>query len=83
VRHIHRVHTRSYGELARLQHMGIENDILDPKIHASANINDPTCPGPDGKMSIFKRNLTLVRCTSPRPSYPKRSTTTRASPVRS
>jgi hypothetical protein len=39
--------------------MGIEDDILDSKIHASANINDPTCPGPDGKMFIFKRNLTL------------------------
>jgi hypothetical protein len=30
--------------------MTTENDILDPKINASANINDPTYPGPDGKM---------------------------------
>jgi hypothetical protein len=38
----------------------IEHDILDPKIHESAVINDPTYyPGPDGKMFIFKRNLTL------------------------
>jgi hypothetical protein len=39
--------------------MGIENDILDSKIDASENINDPTYPGPDGKMFISKRNLTL------------------------
>ena len=40
--------------------MSTENDILDPKLHASANINgDPTYPGPDGKMFIFKGNLTL------------------------
>jgi hypothetical protein len=40
--------------------MSTENDILDPKLHASANINgDPTYPGPDGKMCIFKGNLTL------------------------
>jgi hypothetical protein len=39
--------------------MSIENDILDSKIHASANTNDPTCPGPDGKMFISKRNLAL------------------------
>jgi hypothetical protein len=37
----------------------IEHDILDSKIHESAVINDPTYPGPDGKMFIFKRNLTL------------------------
>jgi hypothetical protein len=39
--------------------MSTENDILDPKLHASDNINDPTYPGPDGKMLIFKRNLAL------------------------
>jgi hypothetical protein len=36
-----------------------ENDILDSKPHASANINDPTYPGPNGKMLIYKTNLTL------------------------
>jgi hypothetical protein len=39
--------------------MNTENGILDPKLKASDNINDPTYPGPDGKMFIFKRNLTL------------------------
>jgi hypothetical protein len=39
--------------------MSTENEILDPKISASANTNDPTCPGPNGKMFIYKRNLTL------------------------
>jgi hypothetical protein len=39
--------------------MNTERDILDSKIQASAAINDPTYPGPDGKMFIFKRNLTL------------------------
>jgi hypothetical protein len=38
--------------------MGTENEILGPKISAAANTNDPTYPGPDGKMLIFKRNLT-------------------------
>ena len=33
--------------------------ILDPKTSASANINDPTYPGPHGKAFIYKRNLTL------------------------
>jgi hypothetical protein len=50
--------------------MSTENEILDSKTNASANINDPTYPGPHGKMFIYKRNLTLY--TSPRPSYPKR-----------
>jgi hypothetical protein len=40
--------------------MNTERDILDSKIQAPAAINDPTYPaGPDGKMFIFKRNLTL------------------------
>ena len=39
--------------------MSIEHDILDSKIQSSAIINDLTYPGPDGKMFIFKRNLTL------------------------
>jgi hypothetical protein len=39
--------------------MSTEHDILDSKIQSSAIINDPTYPGPDGKMFIFKRNLTL------------------------
>jgi hypothetical protein len=39
--------------------MSSENEILDSKINASANINDPTCPGPNGKMFIYKRNLAL------------------------
>jgi hypothetical protein len=39
--------------------MSTENEILDPKTNASANINDPTYPGPNGKMFIYKRNLTL------------------------
>ena len=39
--------------------MSTENNILDSKIHASEAINDPTYPGPHGKMFIFKRNLTL------------------------
>jgi hypothetical protein len=39
--------------------MSTESEILDPKLKASDNINDPTYPGPDGKMFIFKRNLTL------------------------
>ena len=38
--------------------MNTERDILGSKIQASAAINDPTYPGPDGKMFIFKRNLT-------------------------
>jgi hypothetical protein len=46
--------------------MSTENKILDPKTSASANINDPTpYPGPNGKMSIYKRNLAL--CLGPRP----------------
>jgi hypothetical protein len=40
--------------------MNTERDILDSKIQASATINDPTYPGPDGKMFIFKRNLIVV-----------------------
>jgi hypothetical protein len=39
--------------------MSTENEILDSKINASANINDPTYPGPHGKTPIYKRNLTL------------------------
>jgi hypothetical protein len=30
-----------------------ERDILGSKIQASATINDPTYPGPDGKMFVF------------------------------
>jgi hypothetical protein len=33
--------------------MNNENDILDPELEASDNINDPTYPGPDGKMFVF------------------------------
>jgi hypothetical protein len=39
--------------------MSTENEILDSKINASANINDPTYPGPHGKMVIYKRNHAL------------------------
>jgi hypothetical protein len=39
--------------------MSTENEILDPKPRAPDNTNDPTYPGPDGKMFISKRNLTL------------------------
>jgi hypothetical protein len=39
--------------------MSTENEILDSKINASSNINNPTYPGPHGKMFIYKRNLTL------------------------
>jgi hypothetical protein len=39
--------------------MSTENEILDSKINASANINNPTYPGPHGKMFICNRNLTL------------------------
>ena len=39
--------------------MSTENNILDSKIHAPETINDPTYPGPNGKMFTFKRNLTL------------------------
>jgi hypothetical protein len=40
--------------------MNTEHDIIDSKIQSSATINDPTYPGPDGKMFIFKRNLIVV-----------------------
>jgi hypothetical protein len=39
--------------------MTTENEISDSKINASANINDPTYPGPHGKMFIYKRSPTL------------------------
>jgi hypothetical protein len=39
--------------------MNTENVILDSKPMASDNTNDPTYPGPDGKMFLFKRNLAL------------------------
>jgi hypothetical protein len=39
--------------------MNTENDILDPKLKASDNTNDPTYHGPDGNVFICKRNLTL------------------------
>jgi hypothetical protein len=35
--------------------MSTENEILDSKINASANTNDPTYPGPNGKMFIYKK----------------------------
>jgi hypothetical protein len=41
------------------QNMSTENEIFDSKLSASDNINDPTYPGPDGKLCIFKSNLTL------------------------
>jgi hypothetical protein len=39
--------------------MSTENEILDSKTNASANINGPTYPRPNGKMFIYKRNPTL------------------------
>jgi hypothetical protein len=36
--------------------MSTERDILDSKIHAPETTNDPTYPGPHGKMFTFKRN---------------------------
>jgi hypothetical protein len=44
--------------------MNTESDILDSE---SDNINDPTYPGPDGKMCIIKRNLTLYLAQTSRP----------------
>jgi hypothetical protein len=41
--------------------MSTENEILDSKTNASADINDPTYPGPHGKVFIYKRNLALYR----------------------
>jgi hypothetical protein len=51
--------------------MTTENKILDSKTSASANINDPTYPGPDGKVFIFKRNLTpyLAQTKLPKAIY--------------
>jgi hypothetical protein len=45
--------------------MTTENEILDPKINASANINDPTYPGHHGKMFIYKRNLNAMHIPRP------------------
>jgi hypothetical protein len=61
VRHIYRVHPRipEVPGDSPDYNMSTEHDILDSKIQSSAIINDPTYPGPDGKMFIFKRNLTL------------------------
>jgi hypothetical protein len=51
--------------------MSTEDDILDSKLKASDNINDSTYPGPDGKMFIFKRNLTpyLAQTKPPKAVY--------------
>ena len=53
-----------------------ENEILDSKISASANINDPT-PTPDPMArcaSTRSSTRETLRYTPPRPSYPKRFT---------
>jgi hypothetical protein len=33
--------------------MDTENDILDPKLKASDNINDPTYPGRTGWQNVY------------------------------
>jgi hypothetical protein len=50
--------------------MNTEDDILDPKLlRASDDINE-TPPTPDRMAKKISLRETL-RCTSPRPSYPK------------
>jgi hypothetical protein len=38
--------------------MSTENEVLDQRLKPSGPINDPAYPGPNGKMFIFKINLT-------------------------
>jgi hypothetical protein len=56
--------THSRSTFPKLQdshdyNMSTENGIPDSMINASANINSPTYPRPNGKMFIYKRNPTL------------------------